>query len=274
MTEIIEDCSNSKLVIEAIEKLWFKQFAFWGSAPGREVYEDQYLKRVTLFAPERAPFNCVHLARLTPENVQMKIDETVEYFKSRKLPMQWSTGPSTRPIDLGEHLQAHGFIKVSDTPGMAVELESMNEDFPEPPGFTIKLVKDTETLKDWIQAATEGFSLKQSTSELLFDIESKLGFSEHLPRRSYVGYLNGKPVSNSLLLMTSGVAGLFAVSTIQDARRRGIGTLISLAPLKEARESGYKVGVVHSSQMGYGVYRKLGFQDYCKIGMYQLSCDV
>ena len=116
--------------------------------------------------------------------------------------------------------------------------------------------------------------MKQSTSELLFDIESKLGFSEHLPRRSYVGYLNGKPVSNSLLLMTSGVAGLFAVSTIQDARRRGIGTLISLAPLKEARESGYKVGVVHSSQMGYGVYRKLGFQDYCKIGMYQLSCDV
>jgi len=274
MTEIIEDCSNSKLVIEAIEKLWFKQFAFWGSAPGREVYEDQYLKRVTLSAPEHAPFNCVHLARLTPENVHNKIDETVEYFKSRKLPIQWSTGPSTRPIDLGEHLQAHGFTKVSDTPGMAVELESMNEDFPELPGFTIKPVKDVETLKDWIQAATEGFGLKQSTSELLFDIESKLGFSEHLPRRSYVGYLDGKPVSNSLLLMTSGVAGLFAVSTIKDARRRGIGTLISLAPLKEARESGYKVGVVHSSQMGYGVYRKLGFQDYCKIGMYQLSSDV
>ena len=271
MTEIIEDCSNSKLIIEAIEESWFKQFAFWGSAPGREVYEDQYLKRVTLFAPERAPFNCVHLARFTPENVHMKIDETVEYFKSRKLPMQWSIGPSTRPIDLGEHLQARGFTKVSDTPCMAVELESMNEDFPKPPGFTIKPVKDVETLKDWIKAATEGFGLKKSSSELMFDIESELSFGEHLPRRSYVGYLNGRPVSCSLLLMTSGVAGLFCVATIPEVRRIGIGALISLVPLKGARERGYKVGVVHSSQMGYGVYRRLGFQDYCRIGMYQLS---
>ena len=106
MTKIIEDCSNSKLVIEAIEKSWFNGFAFWGSAISREVYENQYLKRVTLFAPESAQFNCVHLAQLTPENVDMKIDETVEYFKSRNLPCQWNTGPSTRPIDLGEHLQA------------------------------------------------------------------------------------------------------------------------------------------------------------------------
>jgi GNAT superfamily N-acetyltransferase len=275
MTDIIKDCSNTELIIEAIEKLWFEHFAFWGSAPSREVYEDQYLKRVTLFAPERAQFNCVHLARLTPENVHLKIDETVEYFKSRKLPLQWSIGPSTRPIDLGEHLQAKGFTKVSgDTPGMAVELDSMNDDFPEQSGFTIKPVEDVETLKDWIQAATEGFGLKQSSSELLFEIESEIGFSEHLPRRSYVGYLDGKPVSNSMLLMASGVAGLFAVSTISEERRRGIGTLISLFPLKEARERGYRVGVVHSSDMGYGVYRRLGFEDYCKIELYRLYNDV
>ncbi len=275
MTDIINDCSNPKQIIEAIEKSWFEQFAFWGSAPSREVYEDQYLKRVTLFAPERAQFNCVHLAQFTPENLHMKIEETLEYFKSRKLPVQWSIGPSTRPIDLEKHLQDKGFSKVSgDMPGMAVELESMNENFPEPTGFTIKPVEDIETLKDWMQAATEGFGLKQSSSELLFEIESELGFGEDLPRRSYVGYLNGKPVSNSMLLMTSGVAGLFAVSTIPEARRRGIGTLISLVPLKEARERGYRVGVVHSSEMGYGVYQRLGFEDYCKIELFRLYIDV
>jgi len=273
MTDIIKDFSSSKLIIEAIERSWFDIFAFWGSALGREVYEDQYLKRVTLFAPERAQFNCVHLAQLTPENVDMKIDETVEYFKSRNLPCQWYTGPSTRPIDLGEHLKAHGFDHVWDTPGMAVELESINKDLPEPSDFTIEPVKDVETLKDWIQALTEGFGFKQSTSELIFDIESDLGFGENLPRRSYVGYLNGKPVSSSLLLMTSGVAGLFCVGTIPEARRKGIGTAISLAPMKEAHEMGYKVGVVHSSEMGYGVYRRIGFEDYCKIRIYRLSIN-
>ena len=274
MTEIIEDCSNSKLIIEAIEKSWFPLFAFWGSAPSREVYEDQYLKRVTLFAPELPQFNCVHLAQLTHENMHVKINETVEHFKSRNLPFQWNIGPSTRPIDLGEHLQAYGLTKVSDYPGMAVELESMNESFPEPSGFTIKPVKDVETFRDWIQAWTEGFGLKQSSGEVILDIESNLGFGEHLPRRSYVGYLNGKPVSCSLLFMASGVARIFLVATIPEARRRGIGALISLAPLKEARERGYKVGVLHSSKMGYGVYRRLGFKDYCEISAYRLSSDV
>ena len=270
MTDIIKDCSNSELIIEAIEKSWFKQFAFWGSAPAREVYEDQYLKRVTLFAPERAQFNCVHLARLTPENVHVKIEETVEYFKSRKLPWNWYTGPSARPIDLGEHLQAHGFKNVGDTPCMAVELESMNDNLPEPSGLTIEPVEDVETLRDWTQAETIGFGLKRSTSELVFDIESTLGFNKDLPRRSYVGYLNGKPVAASLLLLTSGVAGLFCVSTIPEARRKGIGTAISLAPMKEAHEMGYKVGVLTSSKMGYGVYRRIGFEEYCKFGIYRL----
>jgi GNAT superfamily N-acetyltransferase len=274
MTDIIKDCSNSELIIEAIEKSWFEQFAFWGSAPSREVYEDQYLKRVTLFAPERAQFNCVHLARLTPENVHVNIDEMIDYFRSRKLPWNWYTGPSTRPLDLGEHLQSHGFNHVGDTPGMAVELESMNKNLPEPSNLTIEPLEDVETLKDWIQVGTIGFRLKRSTSELLFDIESTLGFDKNLPRRSYVGYLNGEPVAASLLLLTSGVAGLFCVSTIPKARGKGIGTAISLTPMKEAHEMGYKVGVVHSSKMGYGVYRRIGFEDYCTIGIYRLSIDI
>ena len=273
MTEILDDCTDTTQVIKAIEKAWFDQFAFWGSAPGREVYEDQFLKRVLLFAPERAQFNNVHLAQLTPENLHVKIDETIEYFRSRKLPWTWYTGPSTLPLDLGEHLQSHGFNHVGDTPCMAVELESMNESLPEPSGLTIEPVEDVETLKDWIQAGTLGFRLKRSTSELLFAIESTLGFDKDLPRQSYVGYLNGEPVATSLLLLTSGVAGLFCVSTVPNARGKGIGTAISLASLKEAHDRGYKVGVVHSSKMGYGVYRRIGFKDYCKIGIYRLSIE-
>ena len=40
MTEILDDCTDTTQVIKAIEKAWFDQFAFWGSAPGREIYED------------------------------------------------------------------------------------------------------------------------------------------------------------------------------------------------------------------------------------------
>ena len=36
-------------------------------------------------------------------------------------------------------------------------------------------------------------------------------------------------------------------------------------PLREARLRGYQAGVLEASEMGVGVYRSLGFQEYCKI---------
>jgi len=153
---------------------------------------------------------------------------------------------------------------------MAVGLGSLKEELPKPPGLTIESVENIDELKDWVEALTKGFGVTKSTSDLLFDIESHHGFGKHLPRRSYVGYLNGKPVASSLLLLTAGVAGLFCVATVPDVRGRGIGTAMTLAPMKEALEMGYKVAVLHSSRKGLGVYRRIGFEEYCKLGIYRL----
>ena len=43
---------------------------------------------------------------------------------------------------------------------------------------------------------------------------------------------------------------------------------MTLAPLLEARAMGYRIGVLHASEMGLGVYRRLGFQEYCRLGGY------
>jgi predicted acetyltransferase len=75
-------------------------------------------------------------------------------------------------------------------------------------------------------------------------------------------------VSTSLLFLAEGVAGIYFVATIPEARRRGIGFAITIKALKEAREMGYWVSILQASKMGEPVYRKIGFQEYCKISSY------
>jgi predicted acetyltransferase len=57
------------------------------------------------------------------------------------------------------------------------------------------------------------------------------------------------------------VAGVYFVCTTPSARRAGIGTAITAAAMHEGREMGCTTAVLGSSPMGYGVYRRLGFEE-------------
>jgi len=152
---------------------------------------------------------------------------------------------------------------------MAVDLWALNEDVIAPPDLRIKPVQDVGTLKQWARTFIAGFgSFPRSSERTFLDLCTGLGFD--LPMRSYLAVLNGKAVATSQLFLFAGVAGINGVATLPEVRRQGIGTALTLAALRDARSMGYRIGCLQATPMGLGVYRRLGFQECCRMNHFAL----
>jgi GNAT superfamily N-acetyltransferase len=211
--------------------------------------------------------NCVVHAALTQNEADREIEASLQRMREHEVPGSWHVGPSMRPPDLGRRLIAHGFEYGGDDIGMAVDLSALPHEVPVPDDFVIERVRDEAGLAAWVEALGSGFGEGPVEAEWVGEMYRRLGFEG--PWRHYLGRVDEEPVATATSFFGAGVAGIYFVCTVERARRRGIGARITLAALSEARDLGYSVGVLGSSEMGYPVYRGLGFEEYCRIGLYE-----
>ena len=107
MDTIVQDVSTTA-VVPALEANMVAFWALYGRTPGAELYEAEELVRF-LTGLDEPLFNAVLRAHLTPATVDSAIATTLAEVGSRRVPMIWWVGPSTRPADLALHLERHGF---------------------------------------------------------------------------------------------------------------------------------------------------------------------
>jgi len=200
------------------------------------------------------------------------IDETVQYFRDKGVPaFTWWMEPHLKRSDWEPVLFRHGFGLTDDTPGMAVDLQAINESMPLPDGFEVRVVKDEDTLRTWANIFVNGYGLPAGWESNVFDLWMKFGLE--LPTHNYLGYLNNRPVSASTVFKGGGVAGIYNVATLPEARGKGLGTAMTLKPLQDARAAGYRIGILQPSDMGFNIYKKLGFRQLCQIENFYLSLE-
>ncbi|MBW1709681.1 MAG: GNAT family N-acetyltransferase [Deltaproteobacteria bacterium] len=266
MANVLNDFSLNALT-KAIDANQIDGYIAFGCGDGAELHQDPDMTWIYTGIPYPL-FNGVLCARLSSDTVDERIEETINYFKYRNTPMMWWTGPCTHPPDLEKHLRAHGLVFAGNQPGMALDLLTVNKDMPLPKDLKIERVKNEKDLKDWLYPVSMGFNLPQFAAKALLKHFNGLDLTKSFPRRHYVGRLNGTPVASSTLFLGAGVAGIYYVATIKKARRRGIGAAMTLTPLIEARQMAYRIGILQASDLGLGLYRRIGFKEYCTLGRY------
>jgi ribosomal protein S18 acetylase RimI-like enzyme len=270
MSEILHDLS-APASVAAIRANLFAWYRYLGRSRGAEFHDSPELTWLITGIPISF-VNGVFRTRLQSQHVDAAVKATLAHVRSREVSVfSWWTEPGTQPADLGSRLERHGLRNLGGGPGMAADLLALNEERTAPPELTLERVRDRRALEHWARASIVGFGLPETFVPRWFELFSDLGFE--LPLRSYVGMLEGEPVATSQLFLGAGVAGIYVVATLPEARRQGIGAALTLAALLDARAMGCRTGILHSSSMGEGVYRRLGFQEYCRVSYHVWLAD-
>jgi GNAT superfamily N-acetyltransferase len=241
--------------------------AFWKPYGRVELDESPELVRFISGSPFSL-FNGMMGARLRAEQVDTIIEESCQACIKHQVPAQWWVGPNAQPNDLGARLERHGFENAGMVPGMAVDLNTMRDVGRLANGATVERVTDPGLIQAWAETAWVATGFPADQAGLFSEIETQMGIDTSGIRCRYAGYWKGKLVGTSVLVMNNGVAGIYAVSTLPEARGHGLGTALTIAPLRDALEAGYRVGTLQASEMGYPIYRRLGFQEVCQFALY------
>jgi ribosomal protein S18 acetylase RimI-like enzyme len=266
MSELI----NSGLT-RAIEESRFRAFSMLGRVPGGRLLATEEMVKV--IPPIRIPVPLcawVFNAKLSESRTEEQVNEVISFFQQLGIPFGWNTGPSTRPRDLGSVLKACGIEHLVDLAGMALDLDGL--DRPEVPGgLATREVRTRDDLRDWARVFREGFGLSEGSERGIAELIGAAWEDSGGKWHHYVGTLDETPVGSSSMYLDQGVAGIYFVGTVPSARRRGIGTWMTFLALQDARALGTRWSVLHASPLGRGLYARLGFEEYCTLGIYMFG---
>jgi ribosomal protein S18 acetylase RimI-like enzyme len=208
-----------------------------------------------------ARVNSATATRFSEATADIRIDDVIEWFERRKVPFVWRLGPTDQPADLQDRLLAKGFtLDPDELSGMAASLEDLPP-IELPDGAIIELVRDATAFREWLDVMVVGFGMPPQIGDAFVAVGS-LGFGDDLPTRALLARVDGRPVAMALGVFAGGGIVIANVTTLPAERGRGLGRAVTLAAMRVGAEARARLAVLQSTEMGLGVYRRLGFEEF------------
>ena len=257
--------SDDVLAIETISRNCFRSFAGF---PNAELLDDGKIFGVMSHVP--IPFfSGIASTNLDANDVDGQVDAVIEVLRKKACPFRWWVTPSTRPEGLASVLRSRGLRHAYDAPGMIADLTSVALDTPLPRDITMRQLTNADELGPWLDVFMTVFSRPEHEREIWRDAYVRCGFGEAAPWQHFVAFDGDAPLATTSILVDGDLAGVYYVATLPEARGRGIGSAVTRAAMRYARDIGATHAALQSSESGFGVYRALGFVQHCIVSAYE-----
>ncbi len=240
--------------LEAVNMI--EMLSYLGTSELAEQHVTQEIEWV-ITGVEDNTFNGVVRAQLSEGNMDRVINEVAQRFQERHVWHLWFLAPDSRPADLAHRLEAHNWRRQREGVGMAIDLSTLAEPFPPPPGVTVERVVNEAGLALW--GTFHRYLENHTRDEPREQLYSSLGLAGEQPLRHYIARLDGEPAGGLSLFLGQEAAGIYNVEVAEHLRRRGVGTAMTRWVLEEAHRLGAHVGVIAPTHESRSMYARLGF---------------
>jgi ribosomal protein S18 acetylase RimI-like enzyme len=181
-----------------------------------------------------------------------------EFFAARERGFSiWVRGGQEEDRDLVAAAEATGFQLVYEMPEMTLGEKLAPPELPS--GAELHRLTAIEQATDFWHVATTSYS------SIGFPPEVFAGYTNHAGLLAenvvaFLALLDGKPVSIAMTMVSHGVAGIYWVGSLEQARGKGLGRAVTLAATNAGFDLGADVASLQASPMGKPIYLELGYE--------------
>jgi ribosomal protein S18 acetylase RimI-like enzyme len=243
--------------------------AYWGGyALAEGAHREKFPGASLFYTPiPLSLFNTVILTGQDAASIDGVFSSAAKCIAEQGRPILWRLSPTAVSDEVTTRLEQYGLQQQGRDPAMLANLSEL----PSPvqiTGLKIQASEGRSGRYDWARLTCDAFELGPDVRKAMSECEAAIPESEFASQPRYVGYLDGEPVAVSSLVMTEGLAGVYAVATLPDARNRGIGTAMTLHVMREGKMRGAKSAVLQATEIGKSVYEGIGFSTAYEYELY------
>jgi ribosomal protein S18 acetylase RimI-like enzyme len=169
----------------------------------------------------------------------------------------WVRGDEPEDEDLVAAAKDDGLNQVYETPEMTCDSPVAERELAA--GAELRRLESADQVGDYWSVARESYVDIEFPPELFdtFDNDDAL-IADNLA--AFIAYLDGKPVSIAMTVIHDGVAGIYWVGTLEEARGKGLAWATTAAATNAGFELGADFASLQASHMGAPLYPKMGYE--------------
>lgn len=181
-----------------------------------------------------------------------------EFFAARERGFSiWVQGGQEEDRDLVAAAEAAGFQFVYEMPEMTLGEKLAPPELPA--GAELRKLTAVEQATDFWQVAIASYA------SIGFPPEVFAGYTNHAGLLAenvvaFLALLDGEPVGIAMTMVSHGVAGIYWVGSLEQARGKGIGRAVTVAATNAGFDLGADVASLQASPMGEPIYEAMGYE--------------